>query len=169
MTDQNTPENPDVTPTEAIELADQQPVGPESPSAASEPEKPGARHTRTILEIVGAAAAVVLIAAAAAGGFAAGLAVGDDGPRGFDVEHMADEWQGGDGYGRGDMGRGGGDGQGFGKGRGFEGHGDMGQGDMGSGFGDDQMSGQMSEQMDEMLRQFMDELGQGAGQVQPQG
>jgi len=60
--------------------------------------------------------------------------VGDDGPRGFDVEHMAEEWQGGgDGqgqeqrhqdrhrYGQGEMGRG-------------SGEGDRRRGEMGRGF-----------------------------------
>lgn len=121
MTDQNTPENPDVTPTQAIELAGPQPVSPDPTSTEGataepeqEPDRAGGRHTRTILEIVGAAAAVVLIAAAAAGGFAAGLAVSDDGPRGLDVERMAQEWSGGDGM-RGDRGMDGD--RGFGGGR----------------------------------------------------
>lgn len=158
MTDQSTSENPDAVPTQAIELADQQPVAQDAPStesasesSAQEPEKAGGRHTRTILEIIGAAAAVVLIAAAAAGGFAAGLAVSDDGPRGFAIEHIAEERQGTDGYGQGkgrgfdggDMGRGHGEDQGFGRwrgemGRGEMGRGEMGRGEMGRGHGESQ-------------------------------
>lgn len=80
-----TPENPDTTPTESIQLADQQPLAAEAaPSAAAASDgaaaapRSGGRHTRTILEVVGGVVAAGLIVVAGAVGFAVGHATGDD-------------------------------------------------------------------------------------------
>lgn len=75
MSDPNTP---DATPTESLELADQQPLGTQPAAAApAESAAKGGGHTRTILEVVGVAVAGVLIVGAGAVGFAAGHATGD--------------------------------------------------------------------------------------------
>ena len=81
MSDTNEPgKTPDATPTEALELADQQPIGTEP---APEPIAPtaapaAANHTRTILEVVGGAVAVGLILVAGVFGFLVGHATGSD-------------------------------------------------------------------------------------------
>lgn len=74
------PNAPDATPTESLELADQQPVGAATAPAASAPAAtaPGSGgHTRTILEVVGVVIAGVLIVGAGAVGFALGHATDD--------------------------------------------------------------------------------------------
>jgi hypothetical protein len=90
------PTGPDANPTEALELADQQPLSEETaapaapatqaaPAAVSAPAKKS--HTRTILEIVGGVAAAFLIVAAGVAGFAVGHASsGRDGGR-FEAGH----------------------------------------------------------------------------------
>ena len=81
MSDENTPGEgtPDTTPTEALQLADQQPIAP-GPAPATSPAAaaPGRSHTRTILEVVGGVVAAGLIVAAGAVGFAVGHVTGDD-------------------------------------------------------------------------------------------
>ena len=68
---------PDTTPTEALQLADQQPVAaPAAPAPAAHAS--GGSHTRTILEVIGGVVAAGLIVAAGAVGFAVGHATGDD-------------------------------------------------------------------------------------------
>ena len=74
---------PDSTPTEALPLADQQPIAAEPPAYASEatataPLPSGGSHTRTILEVIGGVVAAGLIVAAGAVGFAVGHATGGD-------------------------------------------------------------------------------------------
>ena len=80
MSDSTTPsDSPDATPTQALQLGDQQPVAP-PPAAAATPARGG--HTRTILEVVGGVVAIGLIFVAGAVGFLVGHATGsqDDGP-----------------------------------------------------------------------------------------
>lgn len=68
---------PDAEATAPLEVADQGPATPPEARSAS-------NHTRTILEIVGAAVAVVLILVAGVGGFVAGaFAAGGEGDRDF--------------------------------------------------------------------------------------
>jgi len=71
---------PDSTPTEALNLDDQQPIGDASAAPAPFSTSPasGASHTRTILEVIGGVVAAGLIVAAGAVGFAVGHATGDD-------------------------------------------------------------------------------------------
>jgi hypothetical protein len=73
---------PDTTPTEALQLADQEPLAaaPAAPAPASTPAShaSGGSHTRTILEVIGGVVAAGLIVAAGAVGFAVGHATGDD-------------------------------------------------------------------------------------------
>lgn len=73
----------DTTPTEALQLADQDPVATDSaatatlaPAAAS-----SGSHTRTILEVIGGVVAAGLIVVAGAVGFAVGHATADDDDR----------------------------------------------------------------------------------------
>ncbi len=190
MSDENTPDVPnagvpDTTPTEpvtAVEpLADQQPW---SDDAGSDAEvtgaAPGRTHTRTILEIVGGVVAAGLIIVAGVGGFAAGLVVGDGDGRGHDdgrgFENRADGPMG-QGFGKGhgdDDGHQGKGGRGFGdegergqgeRGQGERGQGERGQGERGRGF--DMNPGQVPDgdelrgEMQDLLRQFMDEFGEG--------
>ncbi len=70
----------DATPTESLELADQQPVATAAVAAAPAPA-PSRSHTRTILEVVGGVVAAGLIVVAGGVGFAVGHATGsnDDG------------------------------------------------------------------------------------------
>jgi hypothetical protein len=68
--------NPDATPTEALPLADQEPVA--AAQAASAAPSSGGSHTRTILEVIGGVVAAGLIVLAGAAGFAVGHATGDD-------------------------------------------------------------------------------------------
>ncbi|MCF8558138.1 MAG: hypothetical protein K9G28_11425, partial [Candidatus Nanopelagicales bacterium] len=118
MSDENTIDDPDVTPTESIELADQEPLGAPVLASTAAPAAPR-NHTRTIIEVIGGVVAVGLIFAAAAGGFVAGMAVGDGEHE--DWSHMA---QYDDDYGRGydddEYGRGMGEGMGEGMGRGYD-------------------------------------------------
>ena len=78
-----TPEpNPDATPTESLQLPDQQPVTADGPPPAAAPAVASrGRHTRTILEVIGGVVAAVLIVVAGAAGFAVGHATGSDGDR----------------------------------------------------------------------------------------
>jgi len=141
---------PDATPTEVLQLADQQPVTPESVAAPAAHRSGG--HTRTILEIVGGVVAAGLILVAAGVGFAIGHATSDGGgdrvrfasdaqadqrgqglqgqqgqqgqgfqdPRGIDPD--GDNWTGG--------------GQGMMPGQGLPGQQGQGQGQQGQGFQD---------------------------------
>ena len=71
---------PDATPTEALELADQQPIAsePAAPAPAAAAAAPATNHTRTILEVIGGVVAAGLIVVAGVLGFAVGHATGDD-------------------------------------------------------------------------------------------
>jgi hypothetical protein len=71
---------PDSTPTEALQLADQQPVSDIPPTAAAAPAPQAAHrsHTRTILEVGGGVVAAGLILVAGAVGFLVGHATGSD-------------------------------------------------------------------------------------------
>jgi hypothetical protein len=74
---------PDSTPTEALHLADQQPLAAEPPvyapqATAAAPQAAGGNHPRTILEVIGGVVAAGLIVAAGAVGFAVGHATGGD-------------------------------------------------------------------------------------------
>lgn len=104
MSDENVPTNgqsgapdastaADSTPTEALELADQQPV-PTSTAATAPAAAPAASHTRTILEVVGGVVAAGMIVVAGAVGFAVGhtTAGPDDGVR---LDRAAQPWNGG--------------------------------------------------------------------------
>ncbi len=72
-------QTPDATPTEALQLADQQPIAaPVAPVA----QKSGGSHTRTILEVVGGVVAAGLIVVAGVLGFAVGHVSGSDNDRG---------------------------------------------------------------------------------------
>jgi len=96
MSDQNVP-NPDQTevpaaadsaPTDALQLADQQPVTVESSGGnASRPD-----HTRTILEVVGGVVAAGMILVAGALGFIIGHATGGDDVR---MDRVTQPWNGG--------------------------------------------------------------------------
>lgn len=82
MSDPNVPGGPapDTTPTEALPLADQQPVAaPTAVAQADAPPAPKGGHTRTILEVVGGVVAAGLIVVAGLVGFAVGHATGNDG------------------------------------------------------------------------------------------
>jgi hypothetical protein len=78
MSDPTTSPSPDATPTEALPLADQQPLEMPPPAAAGQAQAPRANHTRTILEVVGGVVAAGLIVVAGLVGFAVGHATGDD-------------------------------------------------------------------------------------------
>jgi hypothetical protein len=74
---------PDATPTETLQLADQEPIAaapaaPAAPAPAPAVHASGGSHTRTILEVIGGVVAAGLIVAAGAVGFAVGHATGDD-------------------------------------------------------------------------------------------
>ena len=71
---------PDTTPTEALQLADQEPIAaaPAAPAPAPAAHASGRSHTRTILEVIGGVVAAGLIVTAGAVGFAVGHATGDD-------------------------------------------------------------------------------------------
>jgi hypothetical protein len=72
---------PDTTPTEALQLADQEPIAAApTTAAATAPAAPasGGSHTRTILEVIGGVVAAGLVVAAGAVGFVVGHATGDD-------------------------------------------------------------------------------------------
>jgi hypothetical protein len=166
MSDENvpTPEQPeapqgaesvDSTPTEALELADQQPIADQpapppvaTPAATTAAAAPN--HTRTILEIVGGVVAAGLIVVAGAAGFAVGHATSDS-DRGWRLDGSAQPWpegpDAGGRFGEGDgRGAGPGGGQGFGPGRGDRGGQQPGQqfpgnGPQMPGYGDHHMDG----------------------------
>ena len=79
MSETDAGQAPDTTPTEAVQLADQQPI---SVPAAPVNHKSGGNHTRTILEVVGGVVAVGLILVAGVLGFAIGHVTGSDDDRG---------------------------------------------------------------------------------------
>ena len=151
MSDENTTDDPDMTPTESIELADQEPLGAPVLASAAAPAAPR-NHTRTIIEVIGGVVAVGLIFVAAAGGFVAGLAVGDDRHGDDDWSHMAQYDDDGRGYDDDEYGRGMGE---RGMGRGYDGNGQEG---MGRGFGDRDFADPQ-----EMFDRFMEEFGQDFG------
>ncbi len=110
MSDETTPQNdqpegtgnPDSTPTEALQLADQQPVAADEPTVASPPVGSAAvpasasatshpNHTRTILEVVGGVVAAGMIVVAGAVGFAVGHATGGDGDD-WRMDRSAQQW-----------------------------------------------------------------------------
>ena len=127
MTDQNTP-NPDQpefpatadhVPTEALQLADQQPVTVD-PSDQPRGQEPRTNHTRTVLEVVGGVVAVGMILVAGAVGFVVGHATSDGDVR---MDRAVQQWDngpeaGGPGMGQGQRGQGPGERgpQGFGQG-----------------------------------------------------
>lgn len=81
---------PDATPTEPLELADQQPLEGPAASAetpAEEPAAPRTSHTRTIVTAVAGAVAVALIFLAGIVGFAVGSVTSD---RSSDVQLTAE-------------------------------------------------------------------------------
>ena len=139
MSDENTTDDPDMTPTESIELADQEPLGAPVLESAAAPAAPR-NHTRTIIEVIGGVVAVGLIFVAAAGGFVAGMAVGDDRHGDDDWSHMAQYDDDGRGYDDDEYGRG------------------MGERGMGRGFGDRDFADPQ-----EMFDRFMEEFGQDFG------
>ena len=151
MSDENTTDDPDMTPTESIELADQEPLGAPVLASTAAPAAPR-NHTRTIIEVIGGVVAVGLIFVAAAGGFVAGLAVGDDRHGDDDWSHMAQYDDDGRGYDDDEYGRGMGE---RGMGRGYDGNGQEG---MGRGFGDRDFADPQ-----EMFDRFMEEFGQDFG------
>ena len=151
MSDENTTDDPDMTPTESIELADQEPLGAPVLASAAAPAAPR-NHTRTIIEVIGGVVAVGLIFVAAAGGFVAGMAVGDDRHGDDDWSHMAQYDDDGRGYDDDEYGRGMGE---RGMGRGNDGNGQEG---MGRGFGDRDFADPQ-----EMFDRFMEEFGQDFG------
>jgi hypothetical protein len=130
---------PDSTPTEALPLADQQPLAAQPAAAAPAapavaPQSSGGSHTRTILEVIGGVVAAGLIVVAGAVGFAVGHATGGDDGR-WSLTSDARVWQDGP-----DAGAPMGPGQGFGREggqrRGHDGQGPGGQmGIPGQGFG----------------------------------
>ena len=168
MSDENTTDDPDMTPTESIELADQEPLGAPVLASTAAPAAPR-NHTRTIIEVIGGVVAVGLIFVAAAGGFVAGMAVGDDRHGDDDWSHMAQYDDDGRGYDDDEYGRGMGEGMGRGydddeygrgmgergMGRGYDGNGQEG---MGRGFGDRDFADPQ-----EMFDRFMEEFGQDFG------
>jgi hypothetical protein len=119
----------DATPTEALELPDNQPVAAAAP--APQAAAPKANHTRTILEIVGGVVAAGLILVAGGVGFAIGHAT-DDGPRFADGGRILQNGPQADGpQGFGQRGEGP---QGFGqRGEGPQGFGQRGEGPRGFG------------------------------------
>jgi hypothetical protein len=124
---------PDATPTEALELADQQPVTPEPAAAAPAATAPAAaapatNHTRTILEVIGGVVAAGLIVVAGVLGFAVGHATGDDDGR-LNLSNSGRELRDGPAAG----------GQGQGRDQQMPGQGQPGQGQQGPG---QQMPGQ---------------------------
>ena len=151
MSDENTTDDPDLTPTESIELADQEPLSAPVRESAAAPAAPR-NHTRTIIEVIGGVVAVGLIFVAAAGGFVAGTAVGDDRHGDDDWSHMAQYDDDGRGYDDDEYGRGMGE---RGMGRGYDGNGQEG---MGRGFGDRDFADPQ-----EMFDRFMEEFGQDFG------
>ncbi len=68
---------PDTTPTEALQLADQEPIAAAAAPAPAA-HASGGSHTRTILEVIGGVVAVGLIVMAGAVGFAVGHVTGGD-------------------------------------------------------------------------------------------
>jgi hypothetical protein len=163
VSDENTTDDPDMTPTESIELADQEPLSAPVLESAAAPAAPR-NHTRTIIEVIGGVVAVGLIFVAAAGGFVAGMAVGDDRHGDDDWSHMAQYDDDGRGYDDDEYGRGMGEG---GMGRGYDGNGQEGMGrgydgngqeGMGRGFGDRDFADPQ-----EMFDRFMEEFGQDFG------
>lgn len=150
MSDENTTDDPDMTPTESIELADQEPLSAPVLQSAAAPAAPR-NDTRTIIEVIGGVVAVGLIFVAAAGGFVAGMAVGDDRHGDDDWSHMAQYDDDGRGYDD-EYGRGMGE---RGMGRGYGGNGQEG---MGRGFGDRDFADPQ-----EMFDRFMEEFGQDFG------
>jgi hypothetical protein len=137
---------PDTTPTEALQLADQEPVAaaPAAPAPSPAAHASGGSHTRTILEVIGGVVAVGLIVMAGAIGFAVGHVTGGDDGR-LNLSNAGRELRvpmpGGEGQGRGDgqpgmPGEEGFGGRGHQDGDGFMGHDDDGDGFMG---GDDMM------------------------------
>lgn len=140
---------PDTTPTEALQLADQEPIAAATAAPAPSPAAPasGGSHTRTILEVIGGVVAVGLIVMAGAVGFAVGHVTGGDDGR-LNLSNAGRELRvpmpGGEGQGQGQPGMPGEDGFG-GRGHqdgdsdGFMGHDDDGDGFMG---GDDAMTPQ---------------------------
>jgi len=152
VSDENTTDDPDMTPTESIELADQEPLSAPVLESAAAPAAPR-DDTRTIIEVIGGVVAVGLIFVAAAGGFVAGMAVGDDRHGDDDWSHMAQYDDDGRGYDDDDeYGRGMGE---RGMGRGYDGNGQEG---MGRGFGDRDFADPQ-----EMFDRFMEEFGQDFG------
>ena len=69
---------PDTTPTEALQLADQEPIAaaPAAPAPSPAAHGSGGSHTRTILEVIGGVVAAGLIVMAGAVGFAVGHVTG---------------------------------------------------------------------------------------------
>jgi hypothetical protein len=107
---------PDSTPTEALPLADQQPLAASPPVApAAAPQASGGSHTRTILEVIGGVVAAGLIVVAGAVGFAVGHATGGDDGR-WSMTSDSRGWQDGPDAGAPmGPGQGGMPGQGFGR------------------------------------------------------
>ncbi len=98
---------PDTTPTEALQLADQEPIVAAPAAPAPSPAAPASSgsHTRTILEVIGGVVAVGLIVMAGAVGFAVGHVTGGDDGR-LNLSNAGRELRvpmpGGEGQGRGD-------------------------------------------------------------------
>ena len=97
---------PDTTPTEALQLADQEPIAaaPAAPAPSPAAHGSGGSHTRTILEVIGGVVAVGLIVMAGAVGFAVGHVTGGDDGR-LNLSNAGRELRvpmpGGEGQGRG--------------------------------------------------------------------
>lgn len=134
---------PDTTPTEALQLADQEPIAaaPAVPAPSPASQGSGGSHTRTILEVIGGVVAVGLIVMAGAVGFAVGHVTGGDDGR-LNLSNAGRELRvpmpGGEGQGRGEGQPGmpgqdgfGGRGHQDGDSDGFMGHDDDGDGFMG--------------------------------------
>lgn len=98
---------PDTTPTEALQLADQEPIAaaPAAPAPSPAAHASGGSHTRTILEVIGGVVAVGLIVMAGAVGFAVGHVTGGDDGR-LNLSNAGRELRvpmpGGEGQGRGE-------------------------------------------------------------------
>lgn len=98
---------PDTTPTEALQLADQEPIAaaPAAPAPSPAAQGSGGSHTRTILEVIGGVVAVGLIVMAGAVGFAVGHVTGGDDGR-LNLSNAGRELRvpmpGGEGQGRGE-------------------------------------------------------------------
>ena len=105
MSDPNVPGGPapDTTPTEALPLADQQPVvAPTAGAQTAAAPAPKGGHTRTILEVVGGVVAAGLIVVAGLVGFAVGHATGNDGGERGGDRGWAQGFEGGPGHHDGD-------------------------------------------------------------------